>query len=165
MKELIPLDELIAVGLYNERGHLRFFKHPLLFPYRDHEGNVVYFQARAIEEGITPKFFNLPGEVPFPFNLKVLNNEPGIIYLCESVIDALTLVEKGFEAVGVAGAKSFRESWVDYFINKKVYLVFDADVAGRAGAEKVSTMLKQKDIYVSQMQLPEGMDVNEWFLS
>ena len=43
----------------------------------------------------------MAGPIPIPYNARLLDGEPGQIYLCEGVIDTLTLLEQGFPAVGV----------------------------------------------------------------
>ena len=136
-----------------------------MLPYFDRNNKVAFIQGRAIEEGIQPRFLNLKGEIPFPWNMKILDGNPDVVYLCESVIDALTLEEKGFSSVGIAGTSSFKPQWVRGFKNKKVFLAFDSDKPGQDAAEKLSEWFKKEDIFVSSIQLPEGMDVNEWFNS
>jgi len=50
------------------------------------------------------------GHIPCPYNAKELDQRPGVVYLCEGPIDTLTLVEKGFAAVGVPGVAQVQRS-------------------------------------------------------
>ena len=99
------LDDLVRLGFFNAAGHLRFYRHVLLFPYFDITGRAVYLQARAIETdaagakgaGTTdpgakhpgakgaasgsakPKELSLAGHIPLPYNSRLLDGEPGQI--------------------------------------------------------------------------------------
>lgn len=163
MKAAFSMEELKEYGFFNDNHHLRFFKHELILPYLDEQGYPVYFQARSIDPETSPKELNLKGPITLPYNRPLLNLMPGVIYLCEGVIDTLTLLDKGFQAVGVPGVKAFREEWIDLFKNKKVYIAFDNDAPGQEATAKVKEMLKSHDIFANNIQLPEGMDINSWF--
>ena len=69
LKEDFGEEVLKYVGLFNDKGHLRYYKHPLIFPYLDTMRRSFYFQARAIDETVKPKELNLRGTVPYPYNL------------------------------------------------------------------------------------------------
>src|SRR5690606_33954999 len=43
------IPDLIRTGFFNAAGHLRYYRHKLLFPYYDAQGRAVYMQARAID--------------------------------------------------------------------------------------------------------------------
>lgn len=163
MKAAFSMEELKEYGFFNDNHHLRFFKHELILPYLDEQGYPVYFQARSIDPETSPKELNLKGPITLPYNRPLLNLMPGVIYLCEGVIDTLTLIDKGFQAVGVPGVKAFREEWIDLFKNKKVYIAFDNDAPGQEATSKVKEMLKSHGIFANNIQLPEGMDINSWF--
>lgn len=152
---------LLEAGLFNDKGHLRFYKHRLILPYW-WEGRPVYFQARAIDPEVKPKELNPSGSIPIPYNIDATQSSP-LIYLCEGVIDTLTLIEQGFPAVGIPGAKNFKEEWTVYFKNKRVFSVFDADAAGKAGNEKLKTIFAKEKIYFEVIRIPEGSDVNDLF--
>ena len=107
----------------------------------------------------------MSGPIPCPYNIRILNGEPGPVYLCEGVIDTLTLIEAGFPAVGVPGAANFKPSWVPLFRNKSVYVVFDADAAGEAGAARTLSLLTAQCIESHRLPLPPGKDINDWLRS
>ena len=155
--------QLIESGLFNEKGNLRYFKHPLIFPFIDLEGKALTFQARAIDKETTPKELNLRGGIPIPFNLGAVKAPNPIVYLCEGAIDTLSLLEKGFHAVGIPGVGSFKREWVSYFKGKKIIIAFDADEAGDKGADFVLKMLRADGLDASRLQMPPGTDINAWF--
>ena len=165
-------DVLKYVGLFNDKGHLRYYKHPLIFPYLDRERRSFYFQSRAIDNTVVPKELNLRGTVPYPYNVSALDQKPGWVYLCEGVVDTLTFLGQKINAVGIPGVRSFKVEWLNYFKNKNVVLCLDHDEAGRAGMEYISGLFNQAGIYnivlgEGMEHLPtamkEGEDINDWF--
>ncbi len=163
------LEALERTGIFNPAGHLRFYRHKLLFPYFNREGHAVYMQARTIEADIAgprgpmPKELSLSGSIPLPYNCGLLNGEPGQIYLCEGVIDTLTLIEQGFPAVGIPGAANFKPAWADLFRHKSVHVAFDPDVPGESGAAKAIDILQAHGIEARRLVPPPGKDLNDWF--
>ena len=157
------LPALERMGIFNPAGHLRFYRHVLLFPYYDPTGRAVYLQARAIDPDAKPKELSLAGHIPLPYNSRLLDGEPGQIYLCEGVIDTLTLLEQGFPAVGVPGAANFKASWGPLFRNKSVHVAFDPDAPGETGAAKAIERLQAAGIEARRLSPPTGMDLNDWF--
>jgi hypothetical protein len=82
------------------------------------------------------------------------------------VIDALTLVDRGLAdampCYGVNGLTEELLAWFERCHVKEITLCFDADNAGREGAERVGARLKEKGLTVHTVQLPEGEDVNSF---
>jgi DNA primase len=160
------------VGLFNDKGHLRYYKHPLIFPYLDTQRRAFYFQARAIDNTVVPKELNLRGTVPFPYNLSALDQKSGWVYLCEGVVDTLTFLGQKINAVGIPGVRSFKVEWLNLFKNKNVVLCLDHDEAGRSGMEYIGKLFTQAGIHnvilgEGMENLPtamkEGEDINDWF--
>lgn len=164
---------LQKIGLFNARGNLRYYKHRLIFPYLDKDFHPLYFQARTIEKETLPKEQNLLGTVPFPYNVMALDGSPGWVYLCEGVIDTLTLLGRNFNAVGIPGVSSFKAEWAPLFRNKNVVVCFDKDEAGRRGTEIVLDLLLHAGVHAidaenysnvpEAFRLKEGEDMNDKF--
>ena len=162
------------VGLFNDKGNLRYYKHPLIFPYLDPLRRAFYFQARAVDfdDTIKPKELNLRGTVPYPYNMVALDQKPGWVYLCEGVVDTLTFLGQKINAVGIPGVRSFKVEWLNLFRNKNVVLCLDHDEAGRSGMEYIGNLFTQAGIHnvilgEGMENLPtamkEGEDINDWF--
>jgi len=157
------LEDLQNAGLFNSQGILRFGRHPLIIPYIDEQRRPFYFKARALDKDVEPKELNLQGSIPFPYNKAVLDGNPGIVYLCEGIIDTLTLLGYGFNAVGLPGI-TFKPEWVEMFKNKKVMLCLDNDKAGREAESRISGLLQAAGLETHSFGLlPEGEDINSWF--
>lgn len=172
LKENYSLDVLKYVGLFNDKGNLRYYKHPLIFPYLDEQMRSFYFQARAIDSTVTPKELNLRGTVPYPYNMAALNQKTGWVYLCEGVVDTLTFIGQKVNAIGIPGVRSFKVEWVPLFKNKNVVLCLDKDEAGRSGTEYLQKVFSQAGIRSVVLgtgtehlasSMKEGEDINDWF--
>lgn len=164
LKSQFQLEDLQEVGMYSLKGNLKFYKHPLIFPYFDLNGTPVYFQSRAIDSSVVPKELSLKGNIPCPYNMRVLNKRQGLVYVCEGVIDTLSLIQFNNDAVGIPGVKNFKPEWVSLFENKRVIVAFDEDEAGRQGRDKVIELLESANIEVKPSKLlKEGMDMNDFF--
>jgi DNA primase len=163
LEDAFGREELVRTGFFNAAGHLRFYRHILIFPYHDLAGRAVYMQARAIEADARPKELSLAGPIPLPYNARALDGRPGHVYLCEGVVDTLTLLEQGFPAVGVPGAAGFKPAWTALFRDKTVHVAFDPDAPGESGAAKAIERLRGMGVEARRLSPPPGMDLNEWF--
>jgi DNA primase len=163
--EAFGLPALQQHGLFNADGHFRYYRHVLLFPYFDLKGDPVYLQARAVQATVTPKELSLAGPIPLPYNIAALKQGKRHVYLCEGVVDTLTMLEQGMAALGVPGASNFKPEWVPLFLDHVMHIVFDPDAAGEAGAHRVEALLAEAGISARRIPLPPGKDINDWLRS
>lgn len=172
LKNTYDKEVLQYVGLFNEKGNLKFYKHPLIFPYLDPQRRAFYFQSRAIDSSVVPKEMNLRGTVPYPYNMSALDEKPGWVYLCEGVVDTLTFLGQKIEAVGIPGVRSFKVEWLPLFKNKNVVLCMDKDNAGREataylqdvfGNAGIRTIVLGEGMEHLKSSMKEGEDINDWF--
>ena len=142
----------------HETGDLRdTFLQRVIFPVL-HRGKVVNISARAIGDGI-PKYLHLPGRIDHLFNEKALHSKE--VLLTEGVIDCLTAIQAGYDAIATLGSHGFKEEFIPKFSNcDKVFICFDADEAGIRGAERAAELLGQKSKIIT---LPDGCDLNDYF--
>lgn len=171
LRARFPLEELTASGLYTtpdpRRQKLpvfRFFRHRLLFPILV-DGRPVFLQGRRLDGDAKPKYLSAGGTVPAPYNADLLPTlSPGSrVLIAEGPIDALTLLDRGYPAVGIFGVQNFKPAWVSLFRDLEVVLVLDADDAGRKGTEKLAAIFATAGKPVRSVSLPEGTDVNTFF--
>jgi DNA primase len=164
LKKSYSIEDLQEAGLMNDKGNLRFYRHPLIFPYLNREGKVVYFQARAIDKEVQPKELSLKGRIWVPYNAPALDEKAGLIYICEGVIDTLTLLQHDFPAIGVPGVSHFKREWIGWMENKRIMIAFDADKAGQEGAQKLQKLLAEYGKQAEIIKTPDGTnDINESF--
>jgi len=99
---------------------------------------------------------------PLPFGMtKDRLLKYNTFYFTEGHIDALSLNIENF--VAVEGVNSFKKENMGYFKNKTIMIVFDQDVAGRNGAEKLCNEAKKLNIECSIVKWNKiyGKDINE----
>src|SRR5207253_11326296 len=93
--------------------------------------------------------------------------EPEVI-LCEALFDALTFWCAGIRNVtSCYGVSGFTDELRQAFANgrgERVYIAFDRDTAGDAGADKVAAELAAHGIEAMRVLFPRGMDANEYAL-
>ena len=111
-------DELLRVNhvgadpgrslLPRRRGLPPGFAVAAVFPALDEGGAVRYVQARSLEPGDGPKYFNpaaaLAVNPRLAWTATVQACEPGVMVICEGIPDALTAAQAGYRAVAVLGS-------------------------------------------------------------
>ena len=166
--DILPDDEeviksLKKIGILNAKGH-EFFYNCVTFPLYDTNSAIVNLYGRNIDDENEVSHLYLPGVRTGLLNRHAVKRSQSII-LTESIIDALTLYDQGFKNVIPAyGVNGLLDDHLFLFNRKvkEIYLVFDADEAGRKGAEAASMRLKEKEIKSYIVTLPVK-DVNVFF--
>jgi DNA primase catalytic core len=173
--DILPGDEevigaLKKIGILNHppsqglRRASELFFNCVVFPLHDQNGGVVGLYGRSIDLESTVPHLYLPGPRSGIVNRQAVKRSQSII-LTESIIDALTLYDQGFKnVVPVYGVNGLIDDHLSLFHRriKEVYLCFDADEAGKQGAEAVALRLKEKEIACHIITLPVK-DVNLFF--
>lgn len=159
-------------GLMSKYGDSLFTARVVIPIYR--AGRILGFYGRAYYEDSDPKhMYTKRTDPPMPAAIWNLGNEEEI-WLCESIIDALTLQSHGYEGAaalfGTQGLTKERLRLLKKSGVKKVHLVFDSDGngAGQAAAMVVGEQLFRARIQVYIKTLPlengaEKADVNDYF--
>lgn len=127
---------------------------------------LVNLKFRAIEYSDKKfKWLRLKGGKSIIFNDNAIDQFENDIFLLEAELDAVSLWDNGFKNVVsiCTGAKGFKPEWYDRLKKfKKIYLVFDNDLAGQEGAEKMAHRLGIDRVF--NILLPNDVkDVNEFF--
>lgn len=181
-------DELVAAGLLkrNAKGDLvASFWHYyakkagfLVIPYIL-DGRPVYLKVRPpcskadAERRELVRFMNTAAGVPCLYNADALTAKPEKILVCEGESDTWAALSHGWPAVGSPGSKAFKPSWVEGFRSfvdasgrSTVYLVPDADAAGKAAENAIADLFLKAGLPVPQkLTLPSGKDLSEYLLS
>jgi hypothetical protein len=178
-------DALQAAGLLkrNQKGRLvpSFWHYYakkagfLVIPYLL-DGRPVYLKARPpvskaeAERLELVRFLNTAARVPCLYNIDALKGHPEKVLICEGESDTWTALSYGFAAVGSPGAKGFKVAWVEDFRGLRdvdgrstVYLVMDADKAGKEGELVIAGLFKTAGLPVPlKLILPPGMDLTDY---
>ena len=145
----------------------------ITFPIRDVNGNCLFIARRSV----VTKFFNYPADVEKPvYGLYELHSRypvwatdtmgmkrrsfPNTVYICESMINAITIWGWGDYAVALNGTGTQEQyKQLCKMPNRTFILALDPDKAGEHGREKLRKALKGKILY--DLVLPKGKDVND----
>lgn len=104
------------------------------------------------------KRFDMPTVYPKPvYGLDyVTKNE---VIVCESIINALTCIAYGYDAVALFGTgSSYQLDRLNETDIRSFVLCFDGDVAGRNGASRFKSGVKKS--LISTIKMPDGQDAN-----
>lgn len=140
----------------------------LSIPYITVLGHCVGFKFRRVDDG-KPKYGSPLGQKSHLYNVADVTLDVPSIVICEGELDAVVLSGMcNIPAVGVPGVTAWKPHFARLFTGfDTVYIVGDNDVkedGSNPGAEfsrRVSSELTNGQI----VQLPPGMDINEFYLA
>ena len=146
--------------LTNKNGgesHLRC----ITFPVRDETGGTLFIARRSVDT----KFFHYPSGVEKPvyglYELSKLNPYPMKVYICESIIDCLTLWTHGRYAVALNGLGTPTQFLqLSKMPTREFVIATDSDEAGMKARAKIRKNLKNK-IVTEIVFPPNRKDINE----
>jgi DNA primase len=157
--------DLRRSGLFNQREHLTFYRHRLLFPFHDgsDKNRAIYLQARTTAPGVHPRWHNMRGAVPSLYNASALAglHDDSIVYLVEGFTDTLTLIAHNFAAIGIIGAGGLRAEWIKELARFRVVSLLDPDAAGERATARYAEMFAKEGMRLARVALPD--DVNDYF--
>ena len=121
-------------------------QHNLVFPYRNKEGVIVSAEFKSTWSNPKGTKSFRYGKLMMPWVWKGKNKK---LAVTESILDAIALVELGFDGsvIAIPGVGSWRSFWKTLPAVKgasKVYIALDADEAGDTASEKLATKMGGK---------------------
>lgn len=151
-----------------ERGLNPGFRHRLMFPIRNDNGEVIAFSGRALYKNAKAKYLNSP-ETPIFNKSKVLFgfdkskrpiSKAGQAIVCEGQIDTIMIFEAGFQNVVAGQGTAFTEFHAKALKRQadEILLCYDSDNAGFGAAEKAFKILAPTGLIVKVAALPAGED-------
>lgn len=163
---------LLSLG---KDGRLRdFFSDRITFPIRDASGAVIGFSARKFkEETFGGKYINTSETALFKksrllfglnYSRKRIAKERRAIVV-EGQVDALRLIQEGFNVTVAGQGTAFGEGHVKELVNlglNQVYLALDNDNAGQEAAVKIGDLFQKEGIEVKLVNLPPGQDPDSY---
>jgi hypothetical protein len=149
--------EEFEIGLDNDR---------YTFPVRDLSGDLINVRKYSMGAAPANKMLNIPGHGSAAlFRPDILRDNDDIV-ITEGETDCILLNQEGIAAVThTAGAATFRTNWASQFVDKNVWIAYDADEAGRKGSKKVFDILRAhaRNVYIIQMpETTKGADVTDF---
>ena len=184
-RDHIRQEQLLAAGLIIRReqtgnqnsssGFYDRFRNRLMFPIHDAAGKGIAFGGRALAANERAKYLNSPDTILFDKSnqLYALNwSREGISSLEQAVVvegymDAIVPLQCGLTNVVATLGTALTERHVKMLSRyaKEVVLVYDADVAGVAAAERALEMFLSQQLHVRVAAIPEGKDPCDFCLS
>jgi DNA primase len=139
----------------------------ITIPIPDRQGRSAFFKLAKDPEdkSDSPKMLSTPGAHAELYGWEQVLAKPEQIVICEGEFDRLVLEGQGFAAVtSTGGAGVFRPEWGEAFREiPSVYVCFDNDAAGRAGAERVARLIPRAKIVRLLAEVGEHGDVTDFF--
>jgi hypothetical protein len=152
---------LMQQGIITDRGN-EHFAGCITIPVFDDMDQVVGMYGRNINPKAKIPHLYLKGKHKSVFNHKASNVYDEII-LAESIIDALSLIELGFENTqAVYGTNGFIDEHLNILKDdrvKTVIIAFDADEAGRTASEKLKEKLTVEGFSVKIITPPHASNM------
>lgn len=133
------------------------------------KNRVIDHRAYSMETGIMPKSksdVGVPAGLVLPYHLWCEDFSDTII--CEGEKDMLFARLHGYNAISLGGCNNIPHTFLETFKDRKIYIVYDNDNAGRAGAIKLANALYSvtKEIYIANIgeYCPENKeDITDFF--
>ena len=156
--------ELIEAGLAvagKNGGIYDKYRNRLMLPVIDVRGDVIGFTSRVMDDS-TPKYLNTPETALFKkrsilygINYAKNTKRPNFI-LVEGNIDVITLHQAGFDNTVATMGTALTEEHVRMLgrYTKELVLCYDNDNAGKDATQRAIALLKNSDIAVKVLQLP-----------
>lgn len=174
-----PADlEACGLVLLSERGegHYDRFRGRLVFPIRDHRGEVVGFGGRVLDpEAKEAKYINTPetalyskGRLLYGMDkARKAAQDLGELMVTEGYFDVITAHHYGFKNIVATLGTALTEQHARLIgrYAQRVVLVFDADQAGLDAARRGADLLVAQGLAVEVMALPAGEDPDSYLRS
>ena len=142
-----------------------------VFPARDADGRLVYFQTRYLEPGLNRSKYDNPAS-RHGANPRLAWTRPAIeakqqpVVICEGFPDAYIANCAGYDAVAVLGTANatpaLAEQLAPQLRGRPTILALDGDEAGRTATNHLRAGLERCGIMVVELPLPSGIDLNSW---
>ena len=118
------------------------------------KNRVIDHRAYSMEKGIVPKSKSdsgVPGGLILPYHLWCDDMSDTVI--CEGEKDMLFARMNGYNAISLGGCNNIPHTLLETFRDRKIYIVYDNDNAGRAGATKLANALYSvtKEVYIADI--------------
>lgn len=142
------------------------YKGRLIIPLHDHDGVLIGYAARALNE-TEPKYLFPSSEKGFHksylvYNLwRVAQEQPRSVVVTEGFFDVMKLTQAGYPAVALMGSSlAEAQAALLYTHFRHIVLLFDGDEAGRRATEECLRTLGRRR-YVRAIALPDEVQPDQ----
>lgn len=159
----------------NANGFYDTFRNRLMFPIRDESGRTIAFGGRVMPESSDqPKYLNSPETPLFNksrciFGLDMARQrivESRTAVVVEGYTDVVMAHQFGVSNVVSILGTGMTEGHVSILrrFADKIVLLFDADSAGDAAADRVVQLFLTQPVEIAVASMPQGMDPDEFLI-
>lgn len=147
-------------------GHEQYMGR-LVIPSLGHDSTPYALRFRCIEEHSCKeaghsKYLGMGGQETRLFNVRAVHEAGDTISITEGEIDAITLEQCGYHAVGVTGANAWKRHHPRMFAGfRRIFVFGDGDKAGKQFTKEVSVSLPVSTV----ITMDAGEDVNSVYVN
>ena len=142
----------------------------ITIPIKDIYGAYQFFKLRQDPNAGDDKITYPKGIEAQIYGWEMLTNANNPLVICEGELDRLLLASLMISAItSTHGAMTFKQEWCEKIgKDKKIYICYDNDDAGRKGAEKVAKMVENggNETYIITLpqEVGESGDITNYFV-
>lgn len=164
--------DLLAAGLAFQKGRALsdFFKHRVVFPIHDHQGNIIAFSGRSLDQTL-PKYINTKETDIYKkrqslfgiYQAKDAIKKEGKVIIVEGEFDVITSHKEGIDYVVAVKGTALTEEQIMLLkrYTQKILFCFDTDAAGIEAQKRSITMIDRLGLSGHVIILPSGKDPDE----
>ncbi|NLN15182.1 MAG: DNA primase [Tissierellia bacterium] len=167
-------EEIEKIGLIGRKsgnnGYYDKFRDRIIFPIIDLKSRVIGFGGRVLDDSM-PKYLNSSDSLIFNkgnflYGLNLVNkySDRKKILLVEGYMDVISLFAAGvnYAVASLGTALTERQAKLLKRFGEEVYICFDSDPAGIKATLRAIDILLKADVKPRIIQLPAGMDPDEY---
>lgn len=171
LKKNIEIDKLIKNGFYKidrNTGELRkvWWNAGIVFPYYNYENRIQTLSLRSYTKEKKNRYFFLSARTCL-FNENILSqlkaNER--LFICEGIIDALSLECRGLNSIAVSGISTFKMEWKNYVKGFNNIIIFDNEENAQIRAINLEKILNDQLINAEIRKIEKYKDINEMYVA
>lgn len=164
--------EASGLMIQSSRGGYDRFRGRIMFPIKDHRGNIIAFSGRLLEKEVKEaKYINSPetslyikGNTLFALDITkgAIQKEQAVVVM-EGEFDVLSSFQGGISNVVAIKGTALTESQV-YLLKryaKKIIFALDSDVAGDAAARRGIEIAEKAGMELYVAHMPDGKDPDD----
>ncbi|HPP94070.1 MAG TPA: DNA primase [Spirochaetota bacterium] len=165
-QDLSIAEKIGLISKSSRGGYIDKFRHRLMFPIFDRNGNVIAFGGRVIDDNLQPKYLNSPESPVFQkrsilYGLHLAANEikeSDRAIIVEGYLDVIGCHINGIQNVVAPLGTSLTENHVKILsqLCSEIVFLFDSDSAGMRAAARSIEISQDFNINVKIAILPEG---------
>ena len=167
---------MLSCGLFvdTKYGYIDRFRNRIMFSLFNITGKVIGFAGRAIDKNENAKYINSPETQAYNksktlYGLHITKNDiskQDSVIIVEGYIDFLQLYQAGVKNIVAVSGTAFTDGHAHLIkrLTKNVLIAYDGDSAGVSAAIKAGYVLLKNGLNPSIIQIPDGLDPDDWVL-